>query len=57
MRKEISAFILAKMFPNRIKNLGKLYYDTFPVEGLLKEHNEKDFYLELMKLYQTSSLT
>ena len=57
MRKEISAFVLAKMLPNRIKNLEKLYYDTFPVEGLLKEHTEKDFYLELMKLYQTSSLT
>ena len=57
MRKEISAFILSKLLPNRIKNLEKLYYDTFPVEGLLKEHSEKDFYLELMKLYQTSSLT
>jgi sulfate adenylyltransferase len=57
MRKEISAFILAKLHPNRIKNLEKLFYDTFPVEGLLQEHSEKDFYLELMKLYKTSSLT
>ena len=57
MRKEISAFLLSKMFPNRIKNLEKLYYDLLPVEGLLKEHTEKDFYLELMKLYQTTSLT
>ncbi len=57
IRKEISAFLLSKMFPNRIKSLEKLYYDLLPVEGLLKEHTEKDFYLELMKLYQTTSLT
>lgn len=57
MRKEISAFILSKILPNRFKNVEKIYYDTFPVKGLLEEHTEKDFYLELMKLYQTSSLT
>jgi len=57
IRKEISAFILSKLLPNRLKNLEKLYSDTFPVQGLLKEHTEKDFYLELMKLYQTTSLT
>ncbi len=57
IRKEISAFILSKLFSNRFKNLEKLYYDILPVEGLLEEHTEKDFYLELMKLYQTTSLT
>ncbi|SFV69959.1 Sulfate adenylyltransferase [hydrothermal vent metagenome] len=57
IRKEISSFLLSKLFPNRFKNLEKLYYDTFPVKGLLEEHSEKDFYLELMKLYQTTSLT
>jgi len=57
MRKEISAFLLSRIFPKRIKSLEKLYYDLLPVEGLLKEHTEKDFYLELMKLYQTTSLT
>ena len=57
IRKEISAFLLSKIFPNRVKHLEKLYYDLLPVEGLLKEHTEKDFYLELMKLYQTTSLT
>lgn len=57
IRKEISAFILSKIFPNRFKNLEKLYYDLLPVEGLLEEHTEKDFYIELMKLYQTTSLT
>jgi sulfate adenylyltransferase len=57
IRKEISAFILSKLFPKRFKNLEKLYYDLLPVAGLLEEHTEKDFYLELMKLYQTTSLT
>ena len=57
IRKEISTFLLSKLIPNRFKKLEKLYYDTFPVEGLLEEHTEKDFYLELMKLYQTTSLT
>ena len=57
VRKEISAFILSKLFPNRFKNLEKLYYDLLPVAGLLEEHTQKDFYLELMKLYQTTSLT
>jgi len=57
MRKEISSLILSKILPNRLKNLEKLYYDTFPVTGLLEEHSEQDFYNELMKLYQTSSLT
>jgi len=57
IRKEISAFLLSKLFPQRFKKLEKLYYDLLPVEGLLKEHTEYDFYLELMKLYQTTSLT
>ncbi|MFT5660852.1 MAG: sulfate adenylyltransferase [Sulfurimonas sp.] len=57
IRKEISAFLLSKLFPNRFKNLEKLYSDILPVEGLLREHTESDFYIELMKLYQTTSLT
>jgi len=57
MRKQISAFLLSKLSPNRFKNLEKIYYDTFATKGLLEEHSEKDFYIELMKLYQTTSLT
>lgn len=57
MRKEIAAIILSRLFPDRFKNLEKLYYDIMPVTGLLEEHTEKDFYEELMKLYQTTSLT
>lgn len=57
IRKEISAFLLSKMLPDRFKHLEKLYYDILPAGVLLEEHTEKDFYLELMKLYQTTSLT
>ena len=57
IRKEISAFLLSKLFPKRFKNLEKLYSDILPVEGLMREHTESDFYIELMKLYQTTSLT
>ena len=56
VRKEISAMIVASLYPNRFKNLSKLYYDIMPVNGLLEEHSEKDFYVELMRLYQTTSL-
>lgn len=57
MRKEISAIILAHLFPGRFKNLERLYYDILPATGLIEEHNEEEFYIELMQLYQTSSLT
>lgn len=57
VRKEISAMIVSALYPNRFKNLAKLYYDIMPVHGLLEEHSEKDFYVELMNLYQTTSLT
>jgi sulfate adenylyltransferase len=57
VRKEISAMIVASLYPNRFKNLAKLYYDIMPVNGLLEEHSEKDFYIALMRLYQTTSLT
>ena len=57
VRKEISSLIVASLYPNRFKNLAKLYYDIMPVNGLLEEHSEQDFYTELMNLYQTTSLT
>jgi sulfate adenylyltransferase len=57
VRKEISSLIVASLYPNRFKNLAKLYYDIMPVHGLLEEHSERDFYEELMNLYQTTSLT
>lgn len=57
VRKEISAIILSELFPNRFKQLEKLYYNFVPFSGIMEEHSEKDFYIELMKLYQTTSLT
>jgi len=57
MRKEISAKYLAYLYPNRFKNLQKLYYDISPNKGLIEENKDEDFYISLMKLYQTSSLT
>ena len=56
-RSILSLLITGKLFPDRFKNLEKLYYDLLPVEGILEEHTEQDFYLELIKLHQTTSLT
>lgn len=57
MRRDISAMILSELFPNRFENLQKLYDDLFPNTGLLEQHTEREFYEQLMGLYQTSSLT
>ena len=57
MRKEISSYILSKMHIDRFKNISKLYDDIFPNDGLLENHTEEQFYLNLMKLHQTTSLT
>ena len=56
MRKDISAMLLSEIFPNRFENIQKIYDNIFPTSGLLESHNEKDFYVKLMKLYQTVSL-
>ncbi len=57
MRKEISSIILSRLFPERFENIEKLYNAIMPGQGLIEEHSENDFYSELMKLYQTTSLT
>lgn len=57
MRKDISALLLSELFKNRFNNIGKIYDSIFPNEGLIEEHNERDFYLALMRLHQTTSLT
>ncbi len=57
VRSEISAIILSKLFPKRFKNMEKLYYDIMPQSGLLEKQDDKDFYLNLMKLYKTHSLS
>jgi sulfate adenylyltransferase len=57
VRKEISAMLLAHMFPDRFKNIDRLYDDMLPLNGLVEHHSEVDFYIGLMDMHQTSSLT
>jgi sulfate adenylyltransferase len=57
MRKELTAIYLTSLFKNRFKNLQKLYYDLIPNSGIITEINEEDLYINLIKLYQTTSMT
>jgi sulfate adenylyltransferase len=57
IRKEISASIIASLFPDRFENLQEIYYSLIPSSGLLEHKTDEQFYIKLMKLYQTSSLT
>ena len=57
VRREVSAYILSALFPDRFKNLQKIYDSLMPNGGLIEEHSEEDFYINLMGLYQTTSLT
>ena len=57
VRKEVSANILASLFPERFENLQEMHYSLIPGSGLLEQQSEEQFYLKLIELYQTSSLT
>lgn len=57
VRKEVSASILAALFPNRFDNLQNLYYSLMPGTGLLEQQSEEQFYINLIELHGTSSLT
>jgi len=57
MRTDISSKFLSACMPNRFENINALYDDIFPNSGLLEDHSEEEFYLNLMKLHQTTSLT
>ncbi len=57
VRKEVSASILASLFPDRFENLQQMHYSLMPGSGLLEQQSEEQFYLKLVELYQTSSLT
>ncbi|RDU73101.1 sulfate adenylyltransferase [Helicobacter aurati] len=56
VRRQISAIILSSLFPNRFKDLDRLYYDILPSNGIIQNKGEEEFYLKLMRLYQTTSL-
>ncbi len=57
VRKEISAILLSELFKDRFSDLSKLYDAIMPGSGILEEHDESDFYIKLLELYQTTSLT
>ncbi len=57
VRKEISAIYLSTLFPNRFDELIKKYNNYFPNDGLIEELDDEKFYMEIMKLHQTVSLT
>ena len=54
MRKEISSIILSELFPNRFKNMQKIYNDLFPNDGLLKYREDNEFYEKLLEVYQAT---
>jgi len=57
MRKELTAMYLSFLFKNRFDNLQKLYYDLIPNNGIIEEISEEDLYINLIKLYQTTSMS
>ena len=57
MRKELTAIYLTSLFKNRFENIQQLYYDLIPNSGIIKEIDEEEFYINLIKLYQTTSMT
>lgn len=57
IRKELSAIILSHLFPNRFKELTGKFTNFFPGTGLIEEMNEEQFYMQIMSLHQTVSLT
>lgn len=54
MRKEISSIILASLFPNRFKNMQKIYNDLFPTNGILEYKKDEEFYQKLLETHQMS---
>jgi len=57
VRREVSASVLSALFPDRFEQLQEIYDSLMPNDGLMEEHSEEDFYIKLMGLYQTTSLT
>jgi sulfate adenylyltransferase len=57
IRKEISALLLSEIFPNRFEKINKKFANFFPNEGILEDMNDEKFYLKLIDLHQTVSLT
>ncbi|MEE6575880.1 sulfate adenylyltransferase, partial [Campylobacter coli] len=54
MRKEVSSIILSSIFPNRFKNLQKIYNDLFATDGILEYKSDEEFYQKLLETHQMS---
>ncbi|AXP09334.1 sulfate adenylyltransferase [Campylobacter hepaticus] len=54
MRKEVSSIILASLFPNRLKNMQKMYNELFSTNGILEYKNDEEFYQKLLEIHQMS---
>ncbi|MCW1359790.1 sulfate adenylyltransferase [Campylobacter sp. CCS1377] len=52
MRREISTSILTHLFPNRFKNMQKLYNDLFVTSEIVERRKDEEFYEQLLKTYQ-----
>ncbi|ANV98622.1 hypothetical protein BBW65_07345 [Helicobacter enhydrae] len=52
IRKEVSASILAHLFPSQAKKLDKLYYDLISSKGIIEEGSDENFYINLSRLYR-----
>ncbi len=57
VRKEISAILLSKLFEDRFKDFNQKFINFFPNKGLIENMDDKKFYLKIMQLHQTVSLT
>jgi len=57
LRKELTSLYLSSLFPDRFKKLQQLYYDLIPNNGIIEKIDENEFYLKLIKLYQTTSMS
>lgn len=52
MRREISISILEKLFPKRFESLKNLYNELFTTYGIIEEKSDKEFYEELLRIYE-----
>ena len=57
VRKEVSGIFLSALYKNRWKKLINKFPNFFPSNGLLEEMDDKKFYLKIIDLHQTVSLT
>ncbi|WP_297810201.1 sulfate adenylyltransferase [uncultured Helicobacter sp.] len=57
VRKEVSAKVLSYLFPKRFSPLIQQFGAMFASNGVIEEQDDEDFYLKLINIYQTRSLS